>query len=1077
MSTLDHTYGPTCHLARNEVSFGETDDEDDIPQIRQQYFFKSDPIDDLSVVPTTTGSDSKNVKHPLRPFSASDNFALEEAWLSLSPVKWNKKNKKHDKNKHILQLRRQPTDAPASGSSSKKNEDKADNLLEGESSKTSGGKSEDKEDRHSIRHARAEAAELAKAEKVKYRFSLSPKKEPQDSKNDRSSGYGLEGSPSGKAFAQDGAQDSDAEGGQQSIDQGDGTLEDVASDTDEQKSKEHRLFEEHGKSPEHQEYEKHLRQQHGMHSDTLQVVDQGVKKDRFWRRPRTPSPSSSYRDKGKQKETDALSNNDTISISYGPDSLIPIATGRRQKDTATLPSTSDGAVYPTQSGEIGTTGQPFLKFDAKPDQTLHPAKSPPRASSENLGDIGALPRTEDDDFIQTEPIVTAGCKAHRKLKAESDVPVGVSRLHLVQLPTLQMRPLYWSPVHDIATVTRGTWFYKDTMYPVEPAVANQLEFGYRELRPWSKTWNDELNSAMEVGAAGEEKIVHQLWPKNEVLKKAPTRKDETHVSTNPYCAAMCFHGEMAAEGKVDLGEGVDESNVITKKYSSAQVIYKDARSAFILKPTLQPSAYYGRKPLQKIKRGIQVGIHVVRGFDWKSWHRLHPTKIAAPVKKVVGKAVVSGDAESMKKSACPACQLHNERPKVTDLCLVIHGIGQKLSERRASFNFTHAINAVRRSVHMELADEAVKKVLRPDLGGIMLLPINWRSNLSFEHGGPMTSPDQQKPSATFSLKDITPDSISGVRNLISDVILDIPMYMSADHKPKMINAVVSEANRVYRLWCKNNPGFHEQGRVHLIAHSLGSAMAVDILSKQPTLVPKLDLKSKKINNKHFDFNCSQLFLAGSPVGFFFLTEKARLLPRRGRNKIGIDDGSTSDESITGEAGKLGCLAVDNVYNIMHYNDPIAYRLNPTVDAQYAASLKNAQVPSATVSFFQSLGKAMRYITPGVSPSGDLAVGEVSRPAAVSRLPSQLELEVHDFTQEELAEKKFCLLNENGQVDWFLSSGGGPLEIQYISMLSAHSSYWVSPDFIRLIVTECGREPGKSHTLPNMRARKVGHKST
>jgi hypothetical protein len=89
-----------------------------------------------------------------------------------------------------------------------------------------------------------------------------------------------------------------------------------------------------------------------------------------------------------------------------------------------------------------------------------------------------------------------------------------------------------------------------------------------------------------------------------------------------------------------------------------------------------------------------------------------------------------------------------------------------------------------------------------------------------------------------------------------------------------------------------------------------------------------------------------------------------------------------------------------------------------------------------------------------------------------RLPSQLEMDIHDFTREEIAEKKFYLLNDNGQVDWFLTTGGG-LEIQYLNMLGAHSSYWVSADFIRLIVVEVGRTPGRNHALPNMRAAKIG----
>lgn len=106
----------------------------------------------------------------------------------------------------------------------------------------------------------------------------------------------------------------------------------------------------------------------------------------------------------------------------------------------------------------------------------------------------------------------------------------------------------------------------------------------------------------------------------------------------------------------------------------------------------------------------------------------------------------------------------------------------------------------------------------------------------------------------------------------------------------------------------------------------------------------------------------------------------------------------------------------------------------------------------------------------MSHSAPPKVGELGHqpPPSMNRLPSQLEMEVHDFSREELAENKFLLLNDNGQIDWFLSSGGGPLEIQYLNMLSAHSSYWTSPDFVRLLVTEVGRRAGKGNSLPNMR---------
>jgi hypothetical protein len=53
-------------------------------------------------------------------------------------------------------------------------------------------------------------------------------------------------------------------------------------------------------------------------------------------------------------------------------------------------------------------------------------------------------------------------------------------------------------------------------------------------------------------------------------------------------------------------------------------------------------------------------------------------------------------------------------------------IGQKLSERVESFHFTHAINAFRRKINVELDAAAVKPCLRQDFGGIMVLPVSCR---------------------------------------------------------------------------------------------------------------------------------------------------------------------------------------------------------------------------------------------------------------------------------------------------------------------------------------------------------------
>jgi hypothetical protein len=511
-------------------------------------------------------------------------------------------------------------------------------------------------------------------------------------------------------------------------------------------------------------------------------------------------------------------------------------------------------------------------------------------------------------------------------------------------------------------------------------------------------------------------------------------------------------------------------------YSRADVFYKDGAAAFLLKPSQKPSAYYGRKPVAKIMKGLTVGTPVVRGFDRAAWEKVHDKRASSRIKEVKTESHVAGLRQATEQGGCPGCQLDKDRGQVTDLILMAHGIGQKLSDRVESFHFTHAVNSFRRDINIELERPSVKAVLRPEQNGIMVLPVNWRHLLSFEDGG-LTNEEDRGVYAPegFTLKDIEPPTIPAVRNMISDVMFDVPFYMS-HLKPKMIAALVGEANRVYRLWCRNNPGFAEKGRVHLIGHSLGSAMAIDILSRQPTHVPRLDLSTPLPDTRFFEFDTTNLFLLGSPAAFFLLLERGGLVPRRGRLKPGADAADTVAKDVVGEVGLFGCIAVDNIYNILAKEDPIAYLLNGTVDPVYAASLKPAYVPSLTTSFLDTLIRGITGSAP--SPHAPTTTATTSdtqnkkKPPAVPRLPSQLELEVHDFTREEIAERKAFLLNDNGQIDYFLRSGGGPLEIQYLNMLSAHSSYWTNQDLIRLLCIEVGRKPGREHALSGMRAVKV-----
>lgn len=338
--------------------------------------------------------------------------------------------------------------------------------------------------------------------------------------------------------------------------------------------------------------------------------------------------------------------------------------------------------------------------------------------------------------------------------------------------------------------------------------------------------------------------------------------------------------------------------------------------------------------------------------------------------------------------------------------------------------------------------------------------MNWRQRVSLEIGAVDTDAAEDPAVNKYTLKDITPETLPSIRGIVSDVMLDIPYYLSPLHNPKMISACIQEANRIYRLWCSNNPGFSDYGRVHLLAHSLGSVMSIDILSQQPSYVdPHLgdpSISDDKLPDDQFIFNVTDLFVCGSPVGLFLMMKNANLLPRRDKEKPGAD--SYAAPGIAGEQGAYGCIAVDNIYNIINPYDPVAGRINATVDVVYANTLKPCVIPSASTSYFAFANPFRRASSPSDSQK-----------PSTSRLPSNVELETHNFTREEIAEKRAYLLNDNGQIDFFMKYGGGPLEIQYLTMLGAHSSYWISRDFVRMVVVEVGRGKGKEGTVRWMRA--------
>ncbi|KAL9625295.1 MAG: hypothetical protein Q9160_000697 [Pyrenula sp. 1 TL-2023] len=1063
MSAPSHTFGPTCVLCRPQ---DPDSDNSRPPKANAQFFYVSAlPIDDpLSPLPpVASDSASAQSKYPPQPFSARDNAALEEAWIGYqkdeTPSSRNPRNHRGSSPRQLFRtgksekleahsapsasVSRQPLvkDFGRMVQSSKDSENAVGPFPKPDQPRVSTQSTS----RIGVGDSASDGQLQGEAERTEAKLEIRQSRRPS----------ALSNIPERSTLLED----------QSSVDH-DSTLcsqaEELLIHNSEARQGSNSpgsrrdssvLLDDTGSGA-----ESHMRS-----LDRQQLTNSSSapqERGHFGRRARSPLREFLSRSRERVRNSSPHSHGYETPTEIHDDPLL------------LAPSPAD----------LNTSGRPFARV---PSQHFRPQDAFSARQDDRAGRSRAdsePPRhllSEEDHHEETKrgSYKASSFRSRNSNRGNSQrdfVPVGVSRLHLVELPDLLMKPIYWNPINDVSNVLRSTWFYKNTMAPVDPDLANQLEIGYEYMQPWTDTWQDELNSIIDIGADAELKVVHRLWPEDEnrqagggvEIKGSSTidlLDDQPRPLSKPKYLENLSAGPKAKYSKT------------TRLFKSHSVIYVNATDAQILRPSLLPSPSRGRRPLNAIRKSRQIGVAVVRGFEREAWEKIHPPKkmSARTAQAQVGAYLSqSGDAATQgRRTVCPACHLEERRPKVTDLVLVVHGIGQKLSERVDSFHFTHAINDFRRQVNIELSNDAVQGKLRPEMGGIMVLPINWRLTLSLDEEEFKAPSGLGGASNEYHLKDITPETLPAVRNLISDVMLDIPYYLS-NHKQKMISAVVTEANRVYRLWCRNNPRFHETGRVHLIAHSLGSAMVMDVLSQQPTKLPQnINPKGRYVEDHFFEFDTKSLFCCGSPAGFFLLLNRANLIPRQGRNKPGAG-GDDLGRGVGGEAGTYGCLAVDNIYNVMHYNDPIAYHVNATVDTDYASSLKPARIPYASPGFFAGLGSSFKWSDASVNgiEADTLGGASATRPN-INKLPSTIEMDTHDFSREEIAEKRMFLLNDNGQIDYFLNSGGGPLEIQYLSMLSAHSSYWTLQDFIRFVVLEVGRRPGRSGTLPFLRAEK------
>lgn len=197
-----------------------------------------------------------------------------------------------------------------------------------------------------------------------------------------------------------------------------------------------------------------------------------------------------------------------------------------------------------------------------------------------------------------------------------------------------------------------------------------------------------------------------------------------------------------------------------------------------------------------------------------------------------------------------------------------------------------------------------------------------------------------------------------------------------------------EAGKIYNLFIERNPGF--KGKVHLIGHSLGSAILFDILCRQKETIkeaeqlrnplrvwPSEQRQQRRSTTKDrrdltFDFQVDDFFCLGSPIGLF------QMLKGRTVGARHLTDGRPADSPyetdfmddpflqapltidshrlspITGLPYSVSSPKVFQLFNVFYPSDPIAYRIEPLISPAMS-TLKPQNLPYTKKGIFGTVG--------------------------------------------------------------------------------------------------------------------------
>ncbi|RCK55507.1 hypothetical protein Cantr_03922 [Candida viswanathii] len=577
---------------------------------------------------------------------------------------------------------------------------------------------------------------------------------------------------------------------------------------------------------------------------------------------------------------------------------------------------------------------------------------------------------------------------------DSKIPVSEDKLFEADLSCMEMFPIFWEgPRYEIR---RGLWFTDKVPLPTHESI--EIDRGYDEIKPY---------------------LFNQRAPESEVTSEQLRADDgaEEEEDTSIVDTKLLNDMYLLEDGRV--------------------VLYFNDRDAFIV-----PASYLGKfhmDVVRKIGSNSYLGIlRISRGYkteEPETEDKEEDDKKPEKVKETPKDKQDDHDTDDcMEHDFNLETSQEEANREIDHLVFCVHGIGQIMGNKNDAYTFSHSVNLLRKTIKKVFTNNPEYQKL---VGGnndstntkIQVLPISWRHKVTFN---PTRAKSEALESRLPTLSQINVDGITYIREILGDVGCDILLYYEKEYLLQMLTAVTSELNRVYQLYKERNPKFN--GKVHILGHSLGSAISFDILCGQSGTFGQGEIDL----DKTLAFDVDKLFLVGSPVGIFKLIERKNIV------------GRSIASSTTQPANEYVSPRCNNVYNLYHPCDPIAYRMEPLVNPKFG-DFKAAYVPFESKVGFNSRFEMVSKFTNMISTK----LWETSKQVKKKGDGDDVEVEgspifkKRDLNGNQL--RQLTSLNLKGRVDYSLPMG--MFDISLVSALAAHIGYFEDQNTVGFLIRE------------------------